>query len=111
LRAKKNEKLAFLHVSYGQRTEERERRALKNWRITTRLSIGLPSIEYLARIGGSSLTDQSIPIAAADLSSNEIPTSYVPFRNAHLLAIATSWAEVLARRIYRRGGGGFQRLS
>ncbi len=97
-----NEELAFLHVSYGQRTEERERRAFEDladyYQVKHRLAV---SIEYLARIGGSSLTDQSIPIAAADFSSNEIPTSYVPFRNAHLLAIATSWAEVLqARRIY-----------
>lgn len=91
-----NEELAFLHVSYGQRTEERERRAFEEladyYQVKHRLAV---SIEYLARIGGSSLTDQSIPIAAANLSSNEIPTSYVPFRNAHLLAIATSWAEVL----------------
>lgn len=97
-----NEELAFLHVSYGQRTEGRERRAFEEladyYEVKHSLAV---SIEYLARIGGSSLTDQSIPIAAADLSSNEIPTSYVPFRNAHLLAIATSWAEVLqARRIY-----------
>lgn len=97
-----NADIGFLHVSYGQRTEGRERRAFEEladyYEVKHRLAV---SIEYLARIGGSSLTDQSIPIAAADLSSNEIPTSYVPFRNAHLLAIATSWAEVLqARRIY-----------
>jgi len=97
-----NAELAFLHVSYGQRTEVRERRAFEEladyYDVKHRLAV---SIEQLARIGGSSLTDQSIPIAAADLSSNTIPTSYVPFRNAHLLAIATSWAEVLqAQRIY-----------
>lgn len=97
-----NEEVAFLHISYGQRTEARERRAFEEiadyYRVAKRLAV---SIEHLARIGGSSLTDEAIPIAEADLSSKEIPTSYVPFRNAHLLAIATSWAETLgASRIY-----------
>jgi 7-cyano-7-deazaguanine synthase len=97
-----NEELAFLHVSYGQRTERRERRACEeladHFRVTKRL---MASIEYLARIGGSSLTDATMPVSAADLGSREIPTSYVPFRNSHLLSIATSWAEVIgAQRIY-----------
>jgi 7-cyano-7-deazaguanine synthase len=97
-----NEELAFLHVSYGQRTEARERRAFEEladfYGVTKRLAV---SIEHLALIGGSSLTDENIPVAPANLSSVEIPTSYVPFRNAHLLAIATSWAEVIeAQRIY-----------
>src|SRR5581483_1284615 len=66
--------------------------------VTKRL---IDSIEYLKEIGGSSLTDDRIEVAAADLGSREIPTSYVPFRNSHLLSIATSWAEVIgARRIY-----------
>lgn len=97
-----NEELAFLHVSYGQLTEERERRAFEEtadfYGVRRRLAV---PIEHLARIGGSSLTDEAIPVAEANLSSREIPTSYVPFRNAHLLSIATSWAEVIrARRIY-----------
>jgi 7-cyano-7-deazaguanine synthase len=97
-----NEELAFLHVSYGQRTEARERRAFEAladfYGVTRRLAV---SIEHLARIGGSSLTDANIPVTDANLSAKEIPTSYVPFRNAHLLSIATSWAEVMdARRIY-----------
>jgi 7-cyano-7-deazaguanine synthase len=47
------------------------------------------------------LTDAGIPVAEANLTSRAIPTSYVPFRNAHLLAIATSWAETIgAGRIY-----------
>ncbi|MBA3715135.1 MAG: 7-cyano-7-deazaguanine synthase QueC [Pyrinomonadaceae bacterium] len=97
-----NDGLALLHVSYGQRTERRERRAFEemadHYGVAQRLVV---SLEHLARIGGSSLTDAAIPIAEADLSSREVPTSYVPFRNAHLLAAATSWAEVLgARRIY-----------
>lgn len=97
-----NDELAFLHVSYGQRTEARERRAFEDladfYKVRKRLAV---SIEYLKGIGGSSLTDSEIPVAEANLQSREIPTSYVPFRNAHLLSIATSWAEVIdARRIY-----------
>ncbi|MBK9164048.1 MAG: 7-cyano-7-deazaguanine synthase QueC [Acidobacteria bacterium] len=97
-----NSYIAMLHISYGQRTEERERLAFNRiagfynaYRI---LDV---SIEYLAKIGGSSLTDSNIAVTDADLDSKEIPTSYVPFRNANMLAIATSWAEVLgATSIY-----------
>lgn len=97
-----NDNLAFLHVSYGQRTEAREQRAFSDladhFGVRQRL---LASIEYLKKIGGSSLTDSNIEVTEANLSSREIPTSYVPFRNSHLLAIATSWAEVTgAKRIY-----------
>ena len=96
------EGLAFLHVSYGQRTEACERRAFDeladHYRVTQRLVV---SLEHLAQIGGSSLTDKDIPVTAANLLGHGIPTSYVPFRNAHLLSIATSWAEVIgARAIY-----------
>ena len=99
---KENREIAFLHVSYGQRTEQRERKAFDDiadfYQIEKRLAV---SIEYLTKIGGSSLTDASIRVAEANLESKEIPTSYVPFRNANMLAIATSWAEVLnATRIY-----------
>lgn len=96
------DEIAFLHISYGQRTERRERKAFNDiadfYAVKKRLDV---SIEYLAKIGGSSLTDKSIEVSEADLNSTEIPTSYVPFRNANMLAIATSWAEVLqANRIY-----------
>ena len=102
LAREENGELAFLHVSYGQRTEARERRAFEQladfYGVRRRLVV---SLEHLARIGGSSLTDPSIPVSEADLASREIPTSYVPFRNAHLLAAATSWSEVVgARRVY-----------
>jgi 7-cyano-7-deazaguanine synthase len=97
-----NDELAFLHVSYGQHTEKRERQAFEDladyYSVEKRLVV---SIEHLKKIGGSSLTDASIPVSEANLVSREIPTSYVPFRNAHLLSIATSWAEVVgAQRIY-----------
>ncbi|MEW6361205.1 MAG: 7-cyano-7-deazaguanine synthase QueC [Acidobacteriota bacterium] len=93
---------AFLHISYGQLTEKRERQAFNDiadyYGIKERLDV---SVEYLAKIGGSSLTDRDIPVSEANLENKEIPTSYVPFRNANMLAIATSWAEVIgAARIY-----------
>ena len=91
-----NDEVAFLHVSYGQRTESRERKAFNEiadyYDVKNRLDI---SIEHLAKIGGSSLTDVKIEVTEADLASKEIPTSYVPFRNANLLSIAVSWAEVI----------------
>ena len=90
-----NDELAFLHISYGQRTEAREKQAFldlaDHFGVRKRL---VASIEYLKLIGGSSLTDERIKVAEANLAAREIPTSYVPFRNSHLLAIATSWAEV-----------------
>ena len=97
-----NEDLAFLHISYGQLTEARERKAFNDigdfYNIENRLDV---SIKYLAEIGGSSLTDENIEVTEADLDSDNIPTSYVPFRNANMLAIATSWAEVIgASKIY-----------
>lgn len=97
-----SDELVFLHISYGQRTEARERRAFNDiadfYDVEKRLDI---SIEHLAKIGGSSLTDDEMAVTEADLDSNEIPTSYVPFRNANMLAIATSWAEVIgANAIY-----------
>ena len=97
-----NDELGFLHVSYGQRTEARERRAFEDladfFQVKRRLAV---SIEHLKAIGGSSLTDSEIPVSESNLESRDIPTSYVPFRNAHLLSIATSWAEVIgAQRIY-----------
>jgi 7-cyano-7-deazaguanine synthase len=97
-----NDELAFLHVSYGQRTEKRERQAFDaladHYGVDLRLVI---SLEHLAQIGGSSLTDLSIAVTAADLNSHTIPSSYVPFRNSHLLAAAVSWGEVInANAIY-----------
>ena len=97
-----NDELAFLHVSYGQRTERREREAFEaladHFNVKSRLAI---SLEQLARIGGSSLTDAAIPVTTANLASSTIPSSYVPFRNAHMLAAAVSWGEVIeASSIY-----------
>ncbi len=88
--------IAALHVSYGQRTEERELQSFQaladHFGAFTRLAVKL---DHLRAIGGSSLTDATMSIRQADLTSQEIPNTYVPFRNAHFLSIATSWAEVL----------------
>jgi 7-cyano-7-deazaguanine synthase len=87
---------AALHVSYGQRTEARERQAFEA--ICERLGIGERMVvrdEALAKIGGSALTDTRIAVPdAAEQIGGRIPVTYVPFRNAHLLAAAVSWAEV-----------------
>ena len=90
------DRLAFLHISYGQRTEARERRAFEDmadhYDVEQRMVV---SLEQLAKIGGSSLTDKNIAVTNANLSDQNIPSSYVPFRNANFLSIATSWAEVI----------------
>ena len=91
--------LAALHINYGQRTESRELRAFNEiadfFGVEHRLVI---SMEHLAKIGGSSITDRSVPVSAANLQSTGIPSSYVPFRNANMLSIGVSWAEVLGAR-------------
>jgi len=88
--------IAALHASYGQRTEAREVRSFHavadHLCVTDRLAVRL---DHFRTIGGSSLTDPRMAIREADLESREIPNTYVPFRNAHFLSIATSWAEVL----------------
>ena len=93
---------AAVHVSYGQRTEERERRAF--FAICDRLGIRdrlLVRNEALSAIGGSALTDRSIGVPESHSMGKDIPVTYVPFRNAHFLSVAVSWAEVLvAGRIF-----------
>ena len=94
---------AAVHVSYGQRTEDRERRAFVG--ICDRLGIRdrlLVRNEALRAIGGSALTDYRIAVPdAAPQIGHTIPVTYVPFRNAHFLAVAVSWAEVLgADKVY-----------
>lgn len=96
--------LSLLHVNYGQRTEGRELQAFEalaeHYTVPPARRL-VTSIAHLRAIGGSSLTDPTIPVTAADLEATSIPTSYVPFRNAHMLSIAVSWAEVTgASRIF-----------
>jgi 7-cyano-7-deazaguanine synthase len=97
-----NHRLAFLHVAYGQRTEGRELKSFNAladfYHAEQRLVCRL---DHLRLIGGSSLTDRNIPVELANLERQEIPSSYVPFRNAHFLSIAASWGEVIgARKIF-----------
>ena len=97
---------AAVHISYGQRTEGRERRAFLA--ICDRLGIRDRLVvrnEALRAIGGSALTDPKIAVPELPIGhgtiGHEIPVTYVPFRNAHFLAVAVSWAEVLgAEKIY-----------
>jgi 7-cyano-7-deazaguanine synthase len=88
--------IACLHLNYGQKTQERELKQFNKlcdeFQAISRL---VTDVRFLSQIGGSSLTDEKIEITDANLDSKEIPTSYVPFRNANILAIATSWAEVI----------------
>ena len=92
--------LCFLHLNYGQRTESRELIAFHKigefYNVKHRLIVDM---SHLAQIGGSCLTDHSIDVPQADLKNEDIPISYVPFRNANILAAATSWAEVLDAKI------------
>jgi len=89
-----------LHLNYKQRTEKKELKAFKNishfYNIRKTLVV---DIAYLSQIGGSALTDKKIPILVSQ--SQDIPMTYVPFRNTHIIAIAVSWAEVIgAEKIF-----------
>jgi 7-cyano-7-deazaguanine synthase len=100
--AAKEGQVAFLHVNYSQRTEARELRAFTEvadfFKVEKRL---IADISYLKDIGGSALLEGGTDVPEGDLSNKEVPATYVPFRNAHLLSIAVSWAEVLgAGNIY-----------
>jgi 7-cyano-7-deazaguanine synthase len=100
--AARDSNAAAAHVSYGQRTEQRERQAFLA--ICERLEIKdklLVRNEALRVIGGSALTDESIDVPVTPPGRHDIPVTYVPFRNAHFLSVAVSWAEVLgASKIY-----------
>jgi len=87
---------AALHLNYGQRTQQKELEAFNllcsHYNVRNRLIV---DVSFLSQIGGSSLTDSAIEISPSMLGSGKIPNTYVPFRNANILAIATSWAEVI----------------
>ncbi len=107
--------VAALHISYGQRTEAREQASFlgicERLGIHRRLIVRTP---FFRLIGGSALTDEQIavPEAGADIGAH-IPVTYVPFRNAHFLSAAVSWAEVLGaeHHLHWRGAAGQFRLS
>lgn len=87
---------AFLHLDYGQRTAARERQAfvamVRHFGVDDHLIVSAP---IFRQIGGSALTDAGIAVPESGLDDSRIPVTYVPFRNAHLLAAGVSWAEVL----------------
>jgi len=93
---------AALHISYGQRTEARERQSFLE--ICRRLNIKQKLAvrnEALRAIGGSALTDENIAVPTFHSIGQDIPVTYVPFRNAHFLSVAVSWAEALgAEKIF-----------
>ncbi len=101
------ERVAMLHAGYGQRTQKRERQAFESiadfYHVPHRLVVQL---DHFRAIGGSALTDGNIAIPehqhiSAHPETSEIPVTYVPFRNAHFLSVAVSWAEVIgAHSIY-----------
>jgi 7-cyano-7-deazaguanine synthase len=100
--AARDHEAAAVHISYGQRTEERERQSFlavcQRLKIRDRLMV---RNEALRLVGGSALTDESIDVPDAEMIGHTIPVTYVPFRNAHFLAVAISWAEVLgAEKVY-----------
>ncbi|MEW6685802.1 MAG: 7-cyano-7-deazaguanine synthase QueC [Candidatus Edwardsbacteria bacterium] len=88
--------LAFLHINYRQRTEKRELKAFHQiadfYKVKHRLIV---DANFFSQIGGSSLTDEKIPVPPARFKKGIIPNTYVPFRNAYLLSVAVSWAEVV----------------
>jgi len=104
------DRVALLHAGYGQRTQARERRAFTE--IADFYSIPadrclIVQLDHFRAIGGSALTDQSIAVPENQLhqpsgpNESEIPVTYVPFRNAHFLSVAVSWAEAIgASEIY-----------
>jgi 7-cyano-7-deazaguanine synthase len=100
--AARDHEAAAVHISYGQRTEERERQSFLA--ICQRLKIHdklMVRNEALRAIGGSALTDDAIDVPTAEEIGHSVPVTYVPFRNAHFLAVAVSWAEVLgAEKVY-----------
>jgi 7-cyano-7-deazaguanine synthase len=98
--------VAALHAGYGQRTQARERRAFDEiaefYGIDERLVVQL---DHFRAIGGSALTDRRIAVPDGELTAppaaGNIPVTYVPFRNAHFLSVAVSWAEAIgAEAVY-----------
>lgn len=100
--ANRDHDLALLHCTYGQRTAGREREAFES--ISRHYGVSaamLADLSDLGRVGGSSLTDDSMPVEKGNSEPGVIPSTYVPFRNSLFLSVAVSWAEALGiRKIY-----------
>ena len=99
-----HDQLAFLHLNYGQNTENKELECFE--KIADFYNVDpafrkIIDISFLKQIGGSSLTDEKIEVKKYHGDSEEIPDSYVPFRNTHIVSMAVSWSEIIgAKKIY-----------
>lgn len=95
---KEYENLAFVHMNYGQKTSQKEKECFDKicdfYKVSDQKRKVI-DMTFLSQIGGSSLTDSSIDVTEFKGDSDEIPSSYVPFRNTHIIAMAVSWAEVI----------------
>lgn len=100
----KSEKLFFLHLNYGQKTKEKEFECFQKLADFFEIdhdSRKVVDMSFLNQIGGSSLTDNNIQVSKFEGDSSIIPSSYVPFRNTHIVALAVSWAEIIgATKVY-----------
>lgn len=99
-----HENLAFLHLNYGQKTQDKEldcfKKIAQHYNVDPSLQ-KIIDVSFLKQIGGSSLTDDNIDVKRYKGDSDEVPDSYVPFRNTHIVAMAVSWAEVIgAKKIF-----------
>ncbi len=99
-----HEEIAFLHLNYGQKTEKKELECFHNiadFYNVSRKHRKVIDVSYFRQIGGNTLTDDTMKVQDYQGESDEIPNSYVPFRNTHIVAMAVSWAEVTgAKKIY-----------
>ena len=101
---KAHESLAFLHLNYGQKTEQKElqcfHKIAEHYKVPVERRKVI-DVTFLRQIGGSSLTDNKIEVKKFAGDSDHIPDSYVPFRNTHIISMAVSWSEVIgAKKIY-----------
>jgi 7-cyano-7-deazaguanine synthase len=99
-----HEQIALLHIKYGQKTAQKEEECFHkiadHYHVPKNLR-KIIDISFLKEIGGSSLTDEKIEVSLFNQNQTGIPSSYVPFRNTHIISIAVSWAEILgAKRIF-----------
>ena len=94
--AAREHEVCVLHLNYGQRTEARELKAFHDladhYGIRERL---VADVSHIEAIGGSSLVDASRPVETGLPGGPGVPSTYVPFRNAQILAVGVSWAEVI----------------
>lgn len=105
LALKKMHDVSFLHLNYGQKTSDRERKSfddIADFYGIKESERKIIDMTFLKQIGGSSLTDESISVKnyAGD-HPTVVPDSYVPFRNSIILSLAVSWAEAVgATKLY-----------